>query len=99
MGATGEWVRTTMERARRACAISRLRVCARSGDGLGSEGKPVGRALGRDGDAAYRSDARRASVARDGSSGSGVASARRGREESGEEGDAEAGRGFRSGER
>lgn len=112
-------MRPIKERPRRACAISRLSVCARCGDGLGSDGGPVGRAVGdhpgdRPGDAEYRSAARRASVAGDGSSGSGVPSERRraaarrcceesseeeGGAEGGEEGGAEVARGGRSGER
>ena len=64
MVAAGERVRATKERARRACAISRLRACARSGEGLGSDGAAVGRALclagNADADVEYRSDAWRA---------------------------------------
>ena len=58
--------------ARCTCAINSLRHCARSGDGLGSDGQPLGRAVGRAvGDAEYRSAARRASIAGNGSSDNG----------------------------
>ena len=62
--AAGERARATKERARRACAISRLRASARSGEGLGSDGAAVGRALclagNADADVEYRSVAWRA---------------------------------------
>ena len=64
MVAAGERARATKERARRACAISRLRASARSGEGLGSDGAAVGRALcltgNAEADVEYRSDAWRA---------------------------------------
>ena len=64
MVAAGERARATKECVRRACAISRLRASARSGEGLGSDGAAVGRALcltgNAEADVEYRSDAWRA---------------------------------------